>query len=130
LPEVCGEAVAGEDPYAEEGGQDLLASPYLITSPESQKETSSSRVLKRIKSRLEQRRAALDLDPQVCFSSTPARETSSRCSYTKQSSEKLSVLRRPVLEPSIFFLEKFNPTEWITIHRWKKKIVHIFFKKS
>jgi hypothetical protein len=41
---------------------------------------------------------------------------------TRKSPVKSLIL--PVIEPSIFWLQSFNPAEWITIQRNKKRIAH------
>jgi hypothetical protein len=58
--------------------------------------------------------------PQVCSFDLGSPLPNDKTSSSSQS----RVLCRPVLEPSVFLLDNFIPSEWITIQRQKRRIAH------
>jgi hypothetical protein len=79
-------------------------------SPSERALKTSSRYVKRITNRLQQRSAAMALSVQLD-------PTVSNFTAAKQAPPPAVDLKVPVLEPTVFFLEDFNAAEWTRVVR-------------
>ncbi|XP_051181965.1 uncharacterized protein [Lolium perenne] len=108
---------SGEDDDADLASSPRSTSPGdFLRSPSERVLKLSSRYVKRLNNRIMQRRAALDLAVKLDLGSS----CSSGFARPKlNGSPPATVLKFPVLEPTVFFLQDFNATEWTRVERKK-----------
>jgi hypothetical protein len=87
-------------------------------------EISEGRLQKQINKRIGSEEAALNLHSQSALRSFKDLCRGLVCLVGCHHRRNLECFASPILEPFVFLVDRFNPSEWITIQSQKRRVAH------